>query len=162
MQARLAGVLRPALPNNVRSEVATLAAALIADLPHGHEMVGVGARSFNLRAFLLGSVLDETCGSEEEKRIIDALSRKLEIRGELHYLYELPGFSPAPGQFAAPRDVDAFLTLLLLRFAQTGDYRLLNTVLKATTGVLRIPAYEPSPALRALLEYCMAALIDDV
>lgn len=149
------------MPDDVRRELVTCASMLFSDLCNDNSTSEIDACGFNLRTFLRSRTLDETGGSAEEKRVLDALSRKLEIRGELHCCYELPGFKPSPLRLAEPRDVDAFLTFMLLRFAQSGDYRLLNTVLKVSAGELRIPTYAPASALRALLETCMASLSDD-
>ena len=149
------------MPDDVSRKLVTCASKLFSELCNENATIENDAGSFNLRTFLRNRTLDETGGSAEEMRVLDALSRKLEIRGELHCCYELPGFTPSPVRFAEPRDVDAFLTFLLLRFAQSGDYRFLNTVLKISAAELRIPTYEPAPALRALLETCMASLSDD-
>lgn len=146
------------LADDVRRRIAAAAVALHADWRQGLRSIEIGDRTFDLCHFLLGRSFDDRDLAADEQRVIDMLSRQLEIRRELHQRYELPGFRPLPGSIAEMRDVDMLLTLLLHHFAQSGDYRLLNTVLKTTTGLLRTPVYEPAAPLRELLEVCMTSL----
>lgn len=73
---------------------------------------------------LLSALRDRKWFDTTQLQTFDALARKLEISGRLQ---------------ASPDVVDALLAAFLLAYAQTRDFRHLNTVLKALDGTLKSP-----------------------
>lgn len=88
-----------------------------------------------LRAASAASVL-----SHSDLAMLDRLARKVEISGSVD---------------GPPCVADALLATFLLAFAQTRDYRHLNTVLKAIGGTLRVPLPTAHDAIDG---WCEAAL----
>jgi choline kinase len=79
----------------------------------------------------VGNISVETLG------LLDRLARKIEILGILHRRYVLVESRLVPqGEPAAPQEIAALLMAYLVAFDFTGDYRHLNTVLKAIDGTL--------------------------
>lgn len=106
---------------------------------------------FELDGFIR-SQLGQVSLDTEDLLTLDKLARKIEIAGTLYQAYSSNFKSTPDAEIASAEAVDALLMIFLMAFHQTGDWRYLNTVLKAVDGVLKQPRPASSSSLK---EYCL-------